>query len=246
MFISDDLVFVELHKTAGTHIGKLLNELFTGVQHGKHNAPGERLLNSQRKFLGSIRNPWDWYVSLWAYGCDKKGLVYNLTTQAACANSNIWKQCYTDATSVNAFQDWLHMMNDKTYWNDFGEGYGSSPLCEHTGLLSYRYQKLFCLQKSDSISSTNELMQHVEKNCFIDKFVRMENLENDLIKALKSMSMKVTKSQKKLILSASKTNTSSRKNNFSDYYDKETVDLVNERDPLIINKFSYKKPQLPL
>ncbi len=37
MFVSDKLVFTELHKTGGTHIYSWLSRLIGGEQRGKHN-----------------------------------------------------------------------------------------------------------------------------------------------------------------------------------------------------------------
>ena len=41
MFIADRLIYVELPKTACTHIGKLLALVVPGEQRGKHNKPGQ-------------------------------------------------------------------------------------------------------------------------------------------------------------------------------------------------------------
>ncbi|MFW6303221.1 MAG: hypothetical protein ACOC2L_01250, partial [Candidatus Sumerlaeota bacterium] len=67
-------------KTASTHIGHLLKELFDGtlyhsrvIENGmtfdKHLPAPPQLLDKKRYFLASIRNPFDWYLSLWAFLC---------------------------------------------------------------------------------------------------------------------------------------------------------------------------------
>ena len=72
MFVSEKIVFLELHKTGGSHIGHLLSSLLEGEQVGKHNTLKDLYRN--RTILGSIRNPWDWYVSLWPMGVVAVGL----------------------------------------------------------------------------------------------------------------------------------------------------------------------------
>src|SRR6476619_6662167 len=76
MFISDRIVFLELQKTGCTHIRDLLRELVGGQLVGKHNQARRRLFIEGKSFLGSIRDPWDWHVSLWAFGCQGKGSVH--------------------------------------------------------------------------------------------------------------------------------------------------------------------------
>src|SRR6476620_582641 len=87
MLVSKKLVFLELQKTGSTHIKQLLKKTVGGVNDGKHNQPGTELRESGKTFVGSIRDPWGWYMSLFSYGCQKKGGVYLRTTNPAR-----WKQ----------------------------------------------------------------------------------------------------------------------------------------------------------
>lgn len=172
MYITDRLVFVELHKTGGSHIGKWLSRLAPGEQVGKHNRVPTALRN--RFILGSIRNPWDWYVSLWGYGCSGQGSVHRQVTRGADLSyvmrqlgremgvagnpwramftqmlhdigkpSARWKATYRNPNDPAAFRDWLHMVMDVDRRYDLAEGYAFSPVAAWAGLLSYRYLKLF-------------------------------------------------------------------------------------------------------
>ncbi|WP_329716962.1 hypothetical protein [Ideonella sp.] len=80
MLITDKVVFVELQKTGSTHIKNLLKETLGGKNDGKHNVPTPELLSSGREFLGSVRDPWGWYLSLWSYGCQQQGKLYQRLT----------------------------------------------------------------------------------------------------------------------------------------------------------------------
>lgn len=172
MFINESLVFVELHKTGGTHIGKLLQELLPGKQVEKHNPPPRDLWD--RFILGSVRNPWDWYVSLWAYGCSGRGAIQTRTTRRLEPGYafeqlyyemelprtrldvgirqlfrnrqkpvGIWRDLYHDADDATAFREWIRMIYDHDRRFDVGEGYGFSPVSEWAGLMTYRYLRLF-------------------------------------------------------------------------------------------------------
>ena len=172
MFVSDHLVFVELHKTGGSHIGKWLQELLGGQQIGKHNRIPAHL--RKRFVVGSIRNPWDWYVSLWAYGCAGEGSVRRQVSRRlnlayvwrqlgremgrtspsfleafvqvahdAMKPVGTWEAVYRDPFDAGAFRAWLQLIHDPERSFDVGEGYGFSPVSRWAGLLTYRYLKLF-------------------------------------------------------------------------------------------------------
>jgi hypothetical protein len=270
MFVTDKLVFVELHKTGCTHIGKLLSQQLNGQQVGKHNEPTPDLFTGEHKFLGSIRNPWEWYVSLWAYGCDKKGAVYHFVTAEKGLRGHgwrtepvralkryindlyrkpgRWKHSYANVDDPSGFRNWLYMMNDRKTFNDIRQGFGDTKLSQFAGLLTYRYMKLFCRNTAtpefSSIASYEDLIAFEKQNCYIDYFIRNEQLEEDLIMALDSCGHEVSVQEINRIESAGKSNTSSRKHEAAYYYDNDAMQLVYEREKLIIDKFDYLPPDL--
>ena len=98
MFVSEKLLYIELPKTACSQIRDLLKHLVGGQNIGKHNRPSEELVSSERVIIGSIRNPWDWYVSLWAFGCDQKGsLLHKADISKVKGQQLIRKICFSDA-----------------------------------------------------------------------------------------------------------------------------------------------------
>ena len=78
MYCTERLIYLELQKTGGTHVRTVLDRVTGGSVHGKHNRLEEA---GGRYVIGSIRNPWDWYVSLWAYGAGGKGAIRHRTTR---------------------------------------------------------------------------------------------------------------------------------------------------------------------
>lgn len=102
MLISDKLIYLELPKTACSHIRDLLQLLIGGEIIGKHNRPPNYLLQKNDKFIvGSIRNPWDWYVSLWAFGCDGKGSLYSRLTSKKLNKKGLIS--FKELNTINAF-----------------------------------------------------------------------------------------------------------------------------------------------
>lgn len=271
MFVSDRIVFLELQKTGCTHIRNLLQELVGGELVGKHNQAEPGLFTGNRFFLGSVRDPWDWYISLWAYGCDRKGVVFGTVTKKGLRikgrgwkvnpyaafldlaasrpnrNTEKWKRTYKDVGDPGAFREWLHMMHDKDCLPDVGDGYSRSALGRVAGLLTYRYLKLFTCRKDESdevhaLSTFERLAEHESRRCFIDHFIRNEHLEPDLIEGLKLAGCTLPTETESGMTSRPRTNTSSRKKGPDYYYDQETEALVAERDRLIVGKFGYTAP----
>lgn len=177
MFIADGLIFLELQKTGGSHIGRLLEQYVGGQTTGKHHRLKEDA--ADRYVIGSIRNPWDWYVSLWAYGCGGKGSIRMRTGRRvdidyyfrglpeAMGRERLnvkqlmlstyydaikpvarWQQTYQDSSDPEGFRKWLRLLLDNKRRYDIGEGYGFSPLSLHAGLMSYRYFRLFTINDS--------------------------------------------------------------------------------------------------
>lgn len=271
MFVSDRIVFLELQKTGCTHIRNLLQELVGGELVGKHNQAGRELFSGDRFFLGSVRDPWEWYISLWAYGCDRKGVVFGTVTKRGRRirgrgwsvdpigavrdllrsrpnrNAEEWRRTYRDVNDAGAFREWLHMMHDGRELPDVGDGYARSALGRVAGLLSYRYLKLFTCRKGESemlhrLSTFEQVAAHERDHCFIDHFIRNENLESDLLDALRRAGCTLPSSIESRVAARPRTNTSSRKQGPGYYYDAHTEALVGARDRLVVDRFGYRPP----
>lgn len=172
MFVSEKLLYLELPKTACSQIRDLFEYLVGGQNVGKHNRPSKDLLNSGRAVIGSIRNPWDWYVSLWAFGCDSKGVLHKrLTSRELKGNGllggyasamqpysifpfllnnllkpcNDWKRLYSDSKDPALFKEWLYRLLDTNSGAKytFGDGYAFSPVSSYAGLYTFSYLQLF-------------------------------------------------------------------------------------------------------
>ncbi len=271
MFVSDRIVFMELQKTGCTHIRNLLKEIVGGEFVERHNQADPRLFVDGRSFLGSIRNPWSWYVSVWAYSCDGRGDHYsNVSTTGIRLrdrgwklhpaslfvevlqsrpnwHAREWKRTFRDVNDAGAFREWLRMLHDETYWSDVGEGYWRFPLNRFAGFLTYRYLKILATRKGElrnlaTISSPGQLADYDRENCFIDYFIRNESLESDLLEALKALQVDVPAQTKAEMMSRPRTNTSSKKRGNLYYYDADTEKLVGDRDGFIAAKFGYLAP----
>ena len=270
MFISRDLVYLELQKTGSTHIRRVLKDLLGGRIIGKHNQASSNLFTEGRYFLGSIRDPWEWYTSLWAFGCDHKGALYKQVTRQGpyfkglgwktnffaaflgllsrmTGNPKNWEDTFQDVNDPDAFRTWLYMIHDLKNFRYIGEGYGSVMFCQFAGFLTFRYVKLYCTKVEEisnlyDLSTYDQLKNYEREYCFVDRFVRNESLEVDLFSALKKFGLDVPVNKKNEVISRKKTNASSKKHGPRYYYDSISENLVSRRERLIIDKFGYIPP----
>ncbi|HEU4322279.1 MAG TPA: hypothetical protein VFS21_03935 [Roseiflexaceae bacterium] len=169
MFIADRLIYLDLHKTGGTQIQQLLAATVGGQQSVQHQRLPPELRDAY--VIGSVRNPWDWYVSLWAYGCAGRGWLYlrlarrqpvlwrpfhsGRTLRRARGplrlrsplprrrRAEVWRACYADSNDPALFRTWLARVLDPAYRVDLGEGYARSAAWRAAGLMTYRYLRLY-------------------------------------------------------------------------------------------------------
>jgi hypothetical protein len=277
MVICDELIYIQLQKTGCTHIASLLLQIFGAEIVGKHNAATQEQIASPRLFLSSIRDPWDWYVSLWSYGAGGRGaLMERLTRRNPIARMraaigarsavrsmrsrllevrdeltrdvHVWRKAYDRVDNVAAFRSWMRLMHDPRNALSLGEGYADTLLAERFGFMTHRYLVLCCQRLQEltvpgATGSYEDLRRFDQRNCYIQYFVRQERLEQSLCDALEQI-RPLTTAERDIIYGAKKTNKSERTLTLRDYYDRETVELVHQRDRLIVEKFGYQPPQV--
>lgn len=175
MLVGERVIYLQLQKTGSTRITDLIQATVGAEERHKHDRiRREDLADPEiaaRRILGSIRSPWSYYVSLWAYGSRRAGGIYERTTatprmdQAKAGRGTLhkktvpledrdrksrrrvkkWQTAYGDPEDRAAFRRWIRFLNDPDYLVDVGEGYGKSAISRHSGLLTYRYMVLFTL-----------------------------------------------------------------------------------------------------
>ncbi len=243
MFIAKDFIYIQLQKTACTHIAYLMSRIFDGKQIGKHNAATLEQISSSYYFISSIRNPWDWYLSLWTFGVQGGG---GLRSRLYQTDNKIWHDVYNNSSDIESFRTWLKMINEPDNFCYLGEGYSDSKLQHICGFMTYRYlylcvKDIKSLKKQVTKLNFLDISSFEKKNCYIDFFIRQEELENSLMMAMQKIT-ELSIEQKQIILTAKKNNVSNRVLPLEDYYDYDSVAIVAEREKLIVEKFGYAPP----
>lgn len=270
MYIADNLVYLDLRKTGSTHITYLLDEMTDGRVVGNHYPPSSELLASSKTVVGSIRNPWEWYVSLWAFGCANQGGTYDsltmkkgrlrgrgwskhgLTALRFMLNDlfrdrAVWLDRYADADDPERFRRWLtRLLGGELRPTDHQLGNWST-IRDLAGLLTYEYLRLYCrydgLNEGKSIAGYDDLVQYEESHFYVDEVIRTESLETNLIEALERSGYVLSADEEEAILDGGTHNVSSRRSTLSYYYDPHTVDLVRSSERLLIEKYQYSFPE---
>lgn len=164
MLRTDRLVYVQLQKTASTRIAEILHDVVGGEYlHPKHGPVDERA--EGRYVLGSVRDPWAYYLSLWTFGCKDGGGLYERLTgrprddrrphEISTLRNDLppreqrswwgrrraawWADAYADRDDPRRFRRWVRGLLDPARAHELGEGFAGSSMSAHAGLYSYRY-----------------------------------------------------------------------------------------------------------
>lgn len=267
MLITENIVYIGLQKTGCSHTRKILESLFLNHSSIDGHTTYDALPQDVRENfpnmikMGNIRNPWDWYVSLWAFGCMRKGTIYFKTTKDVKRGSlkwiknlfnqnrsetkysmdtSIWKELYSDPNNVENFRKWLKLVLGD-FKGAIGEDYKESIVSNVAGLFTYRYLNLFTYEGKNLVKSMNDystIVQHDKENNFMDLIIRNEKIHEDLLENAEKMGLEFETVKKVLGKFKTKTNASERMD-YHNYYDHETIQLVQSKDRLIIDKYGY-------
>jgi hypothetical protein len=261
MVVLEKFAFLEMPRTGSTHIKKLLLRMLGGKRIGMHEAATPEVLSTHQAFLGSIRNPWDWYVSQWTIGCGRAGLVRSSSTRSGhkiekgpsrglVFDPAPWIESYRDpeAKDVDAFRLWLRLMcTPEQTQTAFPQHFGRSDLRRYAGYYTYRFATLFCrnrrqVHRPSGLADYEALEAFIEEHYYITHMVHTENMANELEAALLDIGVDLSTEQKEMIHSTPPTNRSHRSLPREAFYDDELRDLVSDRDRMIIERFGFNYP----
>lgn len=170
MFVSDTFVFLHLQKAAGTYAVDRLSQALPGEVQGGHAPLVEGA--GGRVVAAAIRDPWDWYVSLWSYGCMGEGELRDRLVQPhgqmrmralrgvlrgrekprqalariRCDRSRdpqTWAALYASAEDPTLFRTWLRGLLTMPGAGHLPDTYPALPMCGQVGFMTFRVLKLF-------------------------------------------------------------------------------------------------------
>lgn len=235
MLATEKFVFVHLPRSGGTFVSEVIRKFFPSVYEVGHHTP-RRLLPvkySNVPVLGTVRNPWDFYVSWYHYVLPKE----------TAGKFVAWMNANGTLDFVGSIQNLINiaiqsnrtdtLMNILPNQIDYRERYIPtitktelrSVIGSGVGYYSFRFNELF--------GNPNEM--------FICK---VESLRQDLLTFFETIGV-ANEEIREYVLGSEKKNASEHLH-YSHYYTPELADLVSVRDRSIIERFGYCFEKEPL
>ena len=175
--------------------------------------------------VGSIRNPFSWYVSLWRntfqrgikYGKSLKNRLYTHLLKKHEYNYYYNDEILIDKKGFKNFL--LYMINDYTKFRPYNE---SSNIRKKYNI-GYMTQVFFRMYNNNNY----KLLENISENPIIDFFIKKENLINDINKYFN------------VNISYLENTNKNNHAHYSKYYDEELKKLIYEKDRYIFKFFKY-------
>lgn len=170
------LVYLEMQKSGSSYVNHFLKECctLTEIKHDKHGSI-KKDYDANNFYFITIRHPLDLYSSIYRYGLDRRGGLYN------ALNRNNSTTCYKSFDSFVQFL--LDPHNAKVLdRNDPRKGY-SENIAEQMGFMSYRFMKLSLRHPrskiKNALESGKELIE-LERKFITDLEIKNEELNQGL------------------------------------------------------------------
>jgi hypothetical protein len=267
VFVSDEIVYLQMPKTGSTHVTIVLHQYCNGARdEEKHSRLKDHRPFASRLVVSSVRNPWDWYVSLWAFGCTGHGGFWHYFNnlprselREAVRHRDFgsvlrypsrtlggrpdWRRLYSNPNNAGHFREWLVLMLGSEGLHMGHEGYASSPVKRAVGFMTYSFLALTAdyaewMRVGRKCRTYEEVAAFADEHSIVDRVLRAETLNEDLLDLMDAAGIAVPPPE---AADWGKHNVSVRRDS-AEYYDEETLRLVQSRDRFIIDRYCYRPP----
>lgn len=223
MITAPDFVCIHLQKCGGSFLREYLIHNIPGAKYSGE--PHDKACDIPKQhrakpILGTIRNPWDWYVSWYAATqISKMGHFWVLHENG--------KQ-----TTFAEFMETVLRLKKRIHNIDFG-------LVNRLGIgvYTYRYINSYC-HNPNKVLGQLQSQPLTEDMVFKIHLCRTENLRSDLANFLADTPTGITESQAKTLTTMAKVN-ASQHDEYQDHYDAKLRQSVGEMDRYIVDRFGY-------
>ena len=240
MICTPTFTLMHLHKTGGQSINDALLQCVRGANEIGYHLP-LRLLPEEAKSLpviGVIRNPWDWYVSWYAFNNLRgvKNPLFNIVSRGKQAGfsetiENLVR--YPEVSSSNGIMKSSHKaLLSEHFENDGGAGFTKACVNEFNSATEGYYSLLVKRMFGGRRDNVH--------------FLRFESLEQDLRQVLQRLGVAEAEAIHRYMSEQPRKNSSAR-GHYAQYYEPQLSALIAEKDKGIIERFGYtfSPPETP-
>ena len=228
-----------MHKTGGQSIIQIIEQCVPsfrniGYHYPRHLLPPDY---SDLPIVGMVRNPWDWYISWYAYNILLKGenplfFVLSDGCQADYKNTliNLIELGSDTARSQNYRNALIETLPESLDDTNRGSGLTKNCIRNFNDDGCGYYSWLFKRMHGDPDSKTT----------YIGRF---ENLRDEFLSIMDQLSVDETEAIRKTFNGSARLN-ESRHSHYSQYYDDELRELIARKDVFLIDKYGYEFKQV--
>ena len=228
MIVTDKFVFVHLPRTGGTFVSEVIRKFFPSAHEIGHHLPRELLPReySHLPVLGTIRNPWEFYVSLYHYILPRGAastfvswMSENGTLDFEGSIRNLLNLGVNDER-IDVLIEMLpeHVDYSRTQIPNVSKDTMRQVRGTGVAYFTFRFNQMF----------------GVADDVF---FCRLETLNQDLVAFFEGIGA-ATDELRDYVLHSDKKNISEHLH-YSTYYTPELAELVSMRDHPVIKRFGY-------
>lgn len=233
------VLFIHNKKCGGMSILKELEKIYDVERHNKF----LKILNKNKfkYIIGNIRNPYEYYVSLYIWGPSSRGKLDIVDSEYEKLSIPLEKEIKEKKENrIKLFRLWMkYLLKNKNSLIGQNKCNLSKIMKDYNiGLMTARFLCYYYKNFDDEIADKyfRKYLSDVNlQSPYTSNFIKLENIKEDL----KSVNIKYNntwvndnKSQGYLDFPWYK------------YYDQELIDLIYEKDKHIFNKFDYDKINL--
>ncbi len=245
-------IYLDVYRTGSTQVASLLNSIAAEPRVAMHRhaaiTKGHPLgFAGRKRIFTTVRNPWDWYVSLWAYGADGSSAIRRYIE--AHLDAAEVAALYDRSESGPAFRRWLTVMHDPAILQQImREHLPQSGLAPVIGLYSYRFLRVTTyhprlLLRRGLLRRPSDAAVHLRRFGAYHEALRNESLSEDLVGFVERNPQGFRPDAVATIrrIGENRKNASSRSlESYRDYYDDASAALVAGRDCLFSEAFGYR------
>jgi hypothetical protein len=228
MIVTDKFIFAHLPRSGGTFVSDVIRKFFPSAHEIGHHLPRELLPReySHLPVLGTIRNPWEFYVSLYHYVW-RRDAASILVAWMSENGSLGFKDSITNLLNLGVNDERLDVLIEMLPEN---VDYDRRNIPNITKDAMHRV-------RGTGLGYYTFRFKHIFGNADDVFFCRLETLTQDLVAFFEGIGA-ATDELRDYVLRSDKKNISEHLH-YSTYYTPELAELVLNRDRLLIDRFGY-------